>query len=213
MGGRGATSSKGASSGASAIKATNAKFIENMNEIQIKAEIKNIKNKIIKLDNQIDKARTPTQYQQFMADNFPLGAGQTDKAGINRLSKSNEKSLKNATQLKEALTEKETANKQLKLLEQAQKQIQGTGKTQKEIQTQQDKAAIKNLTPTRKWAKVQDQKMTEKGGYTPRVIKSGDYKIQGSDGLYTIYKNDTMLGRTDKLAKAKAYVEAYDKKK
>ena len=213
MGGRGATSSKGASGGASAIKATNAKFIENMNEIQIKAEIKNIKNKIIKLDNQIDKARTPTQYQQFMEENFPLGAGQTDKAGINRLSKSNEKSLKNATQLKEALTEKETANKQLKLLEQAQKQVQGTGKTQKEIQAQQDKAAIKNLTPTRKWAKVQDQKMTEKGGYIPRVIKSGDYKIQGSDGLYTIYKNDTMLGRTEKLTKAKAFVEAYDKKK
>lgn len=212
MGGRGATSSKGASSGASAIKATNAKFIENMNEVQIKAEIKNIKNKIIKLDNQIDKARTPTQYEQFMAENFPLGAGQTDKAGINRLSKSNEKSLKNATQLKEALTEKETANKQLKLLEQAQKQVQGTGKTQKEIQAQQEKAAIKNLATTRKWTKIQDQKMTE-GSYTPRVIKSGDYKIQGSDGLYTIYKNDTMLGRTDKLAKAKAFVEADDRKK
>ena len=209
IGGRGARSSKGAS----AIKATNAKFVENMNEAQIQQEINKIQNKLDRLDKQIDKLRTPTQYEQFMAENFPLGAGQTDKAGIKRLTKSIEKGLKNATQLKEALTEKETANKQLKLLEQAQKEVQGTGKTQKEIKAQQEKAAIKNLTPTRKWAKVQDQKMTEKGGYTPRVIKSGDYKIQGSDGLYTIYKNDTMLGRTDKLAKAKAYVEAYDKKK
>ena len=206
IGGRGARSSKGAS----AIKATNAKFVENMNEAQIQQEINKIQNKLDRLDKQIDKLRTPTQYEQFMAENFPLGAGQTDKAGINRLAKSNEKSLKNATQLKEALAEQETANKQLKILQNAQKQVQGTGKTQKEIQAQKEKSSIKNNAPTRKWSKTQKESFTG-GGLTPQVMQSGDYKLVGKS-IIRIYKNNTLIGQTDKMSKAKAFVEAYDKK-
>lgn len=206
--GRGSSGVSGAGSGNNS-KPTKARDIENMNEAQLDKEIKDARANISRAEKIMGKNNiTNTADAKAMQDAFPLGVG-GDGWSAERTKARNkglERDVVKAKAYTEAYTQKETSETRLKNLENAKKQVAGTGKTLKQIREEKQTQAIKNTAKTLTW------KTTQKGGwvngaYKPKIISAGEFEIHGSDGLYSIFKNGTLLGRTDKLSKAKAYVE------
>ena len=187
--------------------ATNAKFIENMNEAQINEELAKAKRDIARAENTMNKnSITNTAEANAMREAFPLGyGGKTDKQ-IAQMGKVNERDAHKAKTYTEAWSEKQTAQTRIAKLEEAKKKIAGTGKTQKQIQAEATKKAVETAPKTLNWKTTQKESWSN-GGFKPKVIKAGNLEIHGSSGLYSVYKDGKLIGRTDKLSKAKAFAE------
>lgn len=206
--GRGSSGVGGAASGNNS-KPTKARDIENMNEAQLDKEIKDARANISRAEKIMSKNNiTNNAAAKAMQDAFPLGVGGDGWSAerVKARNKGLERDVVKAKAYTEAYTQKEASETRLKNLENAKKQVAGTGKTLKQIREEKQAQAIKNTAKTLTW------KTTQKGGwvngaYKPKIISAGEFEIHGSDGLYSIFKNGTLLGRTDKLSKAKAYVE------
>lgn len=188
-------------------KATNARAIENMNEAQIDKEIRAAERRLASAERAIER-NGQTAQEKAMQEAFPLGVGGDGWTAARRrqFDRQRDASLARATRYTEAVQRRDEAQRRIEQLQTAKNEVRGTGKTQAQLREERVKQAIKNTESTLKW------KTTQKGGfdgsvYTPKIIKAGAYEIHGSSGLYTIYKNGKMVGRTDKLSKAKAYAE------
>lgn len=213
-GGSGGSSGGSSSGGGNNSKPTKARDIENMNEAQLDKEIKDAKSNISRAEKIMSKNDiTDTADAKAMQNAFPLGVGGDGWSAERRKARNKgiERDAVKAKAYTEAYTQKKASETRLKNLEDAKKQVAGTGKTLKQIRKEKQAQAVKNTTKTLTW------KTTQKGGwvngaYRPKVISAGEFEIHGSDGLYSIFKNGTLLGRTDKLSKAKAYVENKKKK-
>lgn len=207
MGGRGASSGT--------MKPTNAVHIENMNEAQIDKELSKVDRRLTTVQKAMDKIAGTKTYKDDMAKywlgGFPGGSGIT-KAQQKQHEKYINKVTENAVKYTKLNGEKSTLEQRKKSLESAKNQIKGTGKTQAEIAAERKKALIKNTKSTMKWETVQKHKY-DATGYTPKVIKSGEFKISGSNGFYTVYRNDAKLGHFNKLSEAKAIAERLKAKK
>ena len=188
---------------------TKARIIDNMNEAQLDIEIKDAKAAIARAEKAMDKNNiTNSANAKALQEAFPLGVGgdgwsaQRKKARDKGL----ERDAKRAKQYTEAYNQKKAAEARLKSLENAKKQVAGTDKTLSQIREEATQKAIKETPTTLKW------KTTQKGGWSngafaPKIISAGNFQIHGENGFYTIYENGKRLGSTDKLSKAKAYVE------
>ena len=209
--GRGKSKASGgsASGGGNNLKPTKARDIENMNEAQLDKEIKDAKANISRVEKIMSKNNIiNTADAKAMQKAFPLGVG-GDGWSAERTKARNKGLERDAVKAKaytEAYTKKETFETRLKNLEKAKKKVAGTGKTSKQIREENQTRAIKNTVKTLKWKTTQKGGWSN-GGYKPKIISAGEFEIHGSAGLYSIFKNGNLLGRTDKLSKAKAYVE------
>ena len=209
MGGRGASSSKGAGV-IQPQKTTNAKFIENMNEKQLADEIAKEKRHLEIYKNQIAKLSQQSATDKAMQEQFTLGVGGLNAKQIKQMGKSVERLVEKGTALKHTLNNQEIAERRLANLEQAQNEVKGTGQTQKQLQKQNEKNVIKANT-TWKWTTTQKEAF-DGVSFTPKIIKSGNYSIEGTTGIVRIYKNGKQIGQADKWTQAKAFVEIWDKK-
>ena len=189
-------------------QATKATQIENMNEAQLNKEIARAERAVARAERQMEKSGQPTAYSKALGEAFPLGAGGDGWTAARRrqLNRDTEKTVRNAGEFTKALQDRDSAQSRLDRLNEALNEVKGTGKTQSQIREERVQNEVKNTKSTLKWKTVQ-QSSFNGSSYTPKIIKAGDYEIHGSSGLYTIYKNGRMIGRTDKLSKAKAYAE------
>lgn len=191
-------------------QATNARAIDSMNEAQLDKEIARQETIISRAEKTMQKNDiTSTAGAKAMQEAFPLGVGGDGWSAERRRAQQRgiERDTKRATEYTQAYNTKRNAEARLKNLTDAKKEVQGTGKTQSQIKTEKVKQIVANTQSTLKWKTVQKGGYTSNGGYQPKVIRAGDFEIHGSEGLYTIYKNGNRVGSTDKLSKAKAYVE------
>ncbi len=201
-------------SGASGIKSsgqvpTKAQIIDNMNEAQLDIEIKDTKAAIARAEKAMNKNNiTNSANAKALQEAFPLGVGGDGWSEERKRARDKglERDAKRAKQYTEAYSQKQAAEARLKSLENAKKQVAGTNKTLSQIREEATQKAIKETPTTLKW------KTTQKGGWSngafaPKIISAGNFQIHGEDGLYMIYENGKQIGMTDKLSKAKAYVE------
>ena len=201
-------SSKGGGGGG-ATKATNAMLIENMNEQQIDKEMAATQRKIDAAERTMQKNDiTNAGNAKAMREAFPLGVGGDgwSKQRAKARDKGLENDAKKAKAYTEAYEQKQAAEARLEALKKAKTQIKGTGKTLKQITEERARAAVKNAGKTLKWKTTQKAEWVN-GGYKPKIISAGDFQIMGSGGLYQIFKNGKLIGRTDKLSKAQAFAE------
>lgn len=203
MGGRGA-------SGGIEQSPTNARRVENMNEAQIKMEIAREQRTIKAAENAMrNNDITQTARSKAMREAFPLGAG---GGRLEEFRKSAEKDARMAQRYAEANERKNAAQIRLENLKSAQKQIAGTGKTQRQVTEEKRAAAVKSAGSTMKWTTTNKGGWSN-GGYTPKTIKSGSFEIKGSSGMFTVYENGKQVGRTSKLSEAKAIAERRKRRK
>lgn len=187
------------------VNPTNATLIENMNESQLSNEISKAEDRIDYLNKQL--LRIGIQ-QSELAENFPLGVGGDGWTAERRRKQAREieSDTRKAANFKKAYDEREQLKKRLESLKNAEDQVKGTGKTQKLLNQEKAQAAVNASPQNMRWKTTQKGGF-ENGAYAPKIIKSGDFEIRGSSGLYDIYHNGRMIGRTDKLSKAKAFAE------
>ena len=204
MGSRGAGSGRGAS--ASQQKATNARDIENMNEAQLNKEIAKTQRTIDKLDSVMKKNSLDSAESRAMREAFPLGVGMRTAAQQRKQAAINERDVQKAKAYTDALDSKKAAETHLKALQDAKKQIAGTGKTQKQIREEKAKKAVANTPKTLKWKTTQKGGWVN-GGFAPKIMKAGNVEIHSFGGIYELWKDGKQVGRTDKLSKAKAAAE------
>ena len=206
MGSRGAGSGRSGSGSAVAQKATNAKAIENMNEAQLDKEIAKTQQEIDYYDRVMDRNSLETEEQRAMREAFPLGAGYTTAAQQRKQAEANERDVKKAVAYTDAYDAKKAAETRLDSLNKAKSVVKGTGKTSNQIREERAKKIVESTPKTLSWTTTQKGGWSN-GGYAPKIIKAGNIEIHGSGGLYTIFKDGKQVGRTDKLAKAKAWAE------
>ena len=209
MGSRGAGSGRNASGNQ---KATNAKSIENMNEAQLDNEIAKAQRNIDNLDKVMNKNSLDTAENRAMREAFPLGVGNRSEAQEKALSQKIESDVNKAVAYTNASDKKSAEQSRLKALQDAKSKIAGTGKTEKQMQTEAVKKAVSETPKTLKWQTTQKGGWAN-GGYAPKIIKAGNIEIHSAGSLYTVYQDGKMIGRTDKLNKAKAAAERLSKKK
>lgn len=189
--------------------ATKAVQIENMNEAQIDKEINAAKNAIRAADKVMQENDiTGSASAKAMREAFPLGVGSSGwtKERKNARDRSLERDAAKAKKYTDAYEKKQAAEKRLQNLEKTKEKIKGTGKTLKQINDEKAKKAIEDTKSTLKWKTTQKAEHTG-SGYKPKIIKAGPLEIHGSNGLYSIYKNGKLVGRTNSLSKAKAAAE------
>ena len=194
---------------------TKAVKIENMNEAQLNAEIRKTERAIDRAEKTMNSNSVLNRgSERAMRDAFPLGAGGDGWSSSRRRQNSREisRNVSSAKKYTEAADKKTAAETRLQKLKDAKKQVQGTGKTQAKIRAEATKKAVNNTKTTMKWKTTQKGGWSN-GGYSPKVIKSGNYEIHGSDGLYSVYKDGRRIGSTSKLSSAKSYVERDAKKR
>ena len=192
-------------------KATNAKLIENMNEAQIDEEIAKAK-RIIERDTKTisDNSITNTAEANAMREAFPLGFGAATPQQIKRQAQINERDARKAATAVKAYDDRKATESRLEKLEKAKKQVGGTGKTQRQISEEKVKTAVSSAPKNLTWKQTQKQSYVN-GVYRPKIIKSGDFEIHGSDGFFTVYREGKKVGSVNKLATAKALAEKLNK--
>lgn len=185
-------------------KATNARDIENMNEAQLNKEIAKAERSIARANkimgiNDIT-ANTAAKARQ---ETFPLGVGGDGWSDARK--KANTKSIQSdvnkAVKYDDAYNAKKSAETRLKALQNAKKQVAGTGKTQKQIKEER----LKNTKSTMTWKKEKSP-----NGWT--VSKSGDFSISHLDGTYGIEHKGKNIGFVNTLKKAKSIAEIMQKR-
>lgn len=199
----------GGSAGGGKQTPTNARDIENMNEAQLNQEIQNAKAAISRAEKVMgENDIANTAEARAMREAFPGGVGGDgwSKERIKARNKGLERDAVKAKRFTDAYSQKEAVETRLKNLENAKKQVAGTGKTVQEIKAEAVKKVVSSTPNTLKWKTTQKGGWNN-GGYKPKIISAGKFEIHGSDGLYTIFENGKQIGRTDKLSKAKAFVE------
>lgn len=210
--GGGGSSLANASSNQPKQEATNARFIENMNEAQLKDEIARAKRDITRAEKTMDKnSITNTAEARAMREAFPLGYGGKTEKQIAQMGKMNERDAHKAKTYTEAYSEKKSAETRIDKLEKALNQVKGTGKTQKEIRSEKTKQAVESAPKSLAWKTTSKGGYTSNGGYHPKIIKAGNFEIHGSSGYYSIYRDGKQVGSTNKLSTAKAYAERLNK--
>ena len=192
-------------------KATKALQIENMNEAQLEKELDKIYERLDQLDDIMVQATKKTAWEKGMSEAFPLGAGGLNPQQARKLvGRENERSLNRAVKYVEAKNEYDTLEKRAKLMEKARKQVQGTGKTQKELNAAKTKKRMESAlsSSSREW-----KKSTEKTAYgNIAVRKSGDYTIRTTEGTSFIYKGNRQIGMANTVKKAMGFIELYDER-
>ena len=184
--------------------ATNAKFIEHMNEAQIDKEIAKEEKKIANAEKVMGKVNI---IDKGMQEAFPLGAGGMTQAQIKKMGKKADADAKKAAEFVKAKENKDTAQKRLEALQDAKKQIAGTGKTLAEVKEEKKKKETESAGSTLKWKTTQKGGWTATGGYQPKVMTAGNIEIHGSQGFYRVFKNGKLVGTTNKLSEAKVIAE------
>ena len=220
MGGRGGSSGSGGGGGGgikaeqntTTQQATNARLIENMNEAQLDNEIAQAKRDIARAEKIMDKNSIDTAEMREMREAFPLGYGAKTEKQIARMGKMNERDAQKAKAYTEAWSDKKSTETRLKNLEQAKKSVNGTGKTQKQINSERTKKAVKSAPKALKWETTNKGGYTANGGYQPKIIKAGNFEIHGTSGYYTVYQNGKQVGSVNKISTAKALAEKMNKK-
>lgn len=194
-------------------QATNARFIENMNEVQIDNEIAQAKRDIARAESTMGRNNiTNTAEAKAMREAFPLGYGGKTETQIAKMGKMNERDAHKAKTYTEAWSDKKSAETRLEKLEQAKKSVKGTGKTQKQINAEKTKNAVESAPKSLTWKTMNKGGYTSNGGYQPKVIKAGNFEIHGTSGFYSVYRDGKQVGRTNKLSTAKAFAEKLNKK-
>lgn len=194
-------------------QATNARFIENMNEAQLKEEIAQAKRDITRAEKAMDKnSITNTAEARAMREAFPLGYGGKTEKQIAKMGKMNERDAHKAKTYTEAYSEKKTAETKIEKLEKALNQVKGTGKTQKQINAEKAKNAVESAPKNLVWKTTNKGSYTASGGYQPKIIKAGNFEIHGSSGYYSIYRDGKQVGSVNKLSTAKVFAERLNKK-
>lgn len=201
-------------SGSTSQKPTNAVQIENMNEAQIDKEISKEQRRIASLDRVMQKNDIEnTAEAKAMREAFPLGVGGDgwSEQRIKARNRGLERDAKMAKEYTEAYSKKKAAENRIEKLKQAKNEIKGTGKTQREVRADKLKQTVKSTPSTMKWKTTQKGGWSN-GGYSPKIIKAGDFEIHGTSGMYSIYRNGKQIGSTSKLSTAKAYAEKMNKR-
>lgn len=110
---------------------TKATAIENMNEAQIDIEIRRRNRSLGLAQSAMARYGTPSQYQQAMLASFPLGAGGSGwtQARIDQRNRDIVQSVENARKFTEAYDRAQSLQRQIENLQNAKKDIAGTGKT------------------------------------------------------------------------------------
>lgn len=192
-------------------KPTNARQIEYMNEAQIDKEIRKEKSKIKSAENAMRRNDiTQTAQNKALREDFPLGPG---GGRMKEYSKRMSSDSKMAAKYVEAAKKRDSAETRIKALEKAKSIVKGTGKTESQIISERKKSIIASTPKTMSWKTTQKGGWTKDGGYMPKIIKSGNYEIHGSSGLYSIHEDGKKIWSTSKLSEAKTYVERRRKKK
>ena len=188
--------------------ATKAVAVENMNEAQLDKEISRAERQLASAQNAMQKYGTPSQYQQAMQEAFPLGVGGDGwtQARINQRNRDIESSVTNAKKFTEAYDRAQTAQRQLENLQNAKKDVAGTGKTQKELREERARQMIASTEKTLKWKTTQKAEFNG-SSYRPQIISAGEMRIEGGSGIYRVYKGEKLLGTVSKLSMAKALAE------
>ena len=183
--------------------ATNARAIENMNETQLAREISKTQNTIDREQNKINSIVGQSQAEDFaMRGAFPLGAGGMSTAQANKyVGKLSEQSAKRGRELSKAIDNRDSAQKRLNNLKNAQKKVKGTGKTLSQLQSESKPKPTGNM----KWKTVQKSERTSTG-FKPRIIRSGAYEIRGNS-ILNVFKDGVQIGRASSLSEAKAIAE------
>ena len=184
---------------------TKAKFIDKMNEAQLDIEIAK-QESIIKSAN---RAMGNTPKSENIGA-IPLGQLTRGKTQAQK-DKIIQRSTSQAKKYTDAYEKKKSAERTLKNLQKAKKEVTGTGKTQRELREEKTKKAVSETQSTLKWKQTQKGGWSN-GGYSSKVISAGEFKISGSSGMYTIWKNGKQYGTVDKLSTAKAIAERLHKK-
>lgn len=167
---------------------TNAKSVENMNEAQLNREIARIEKRIGSYDKIMAESQKRTQFERM------------------------DRIVDKAVSYTSAYDKKQSAKKQLSVLQKAKKQVSGTGKTQSQLSKETKAAAVKSSTAL-KWKMTNKGGYSSDGGYTSKEISAGNFKIRGSGSLYRVYEGSKQIGGASKLSDAKAFVEAWRKRK
>lgn len=187
-----------------------ASRIENMSSSQINEEIKKTQKKIQDLQKKIDgNIRIDSDLQK----SFPLGRGGSgwNASEKRQYSKNIESSVKKAKEAQMAIKEREGLEKRLTNLEKAKSETSKTGMTQSQAKQASEKKVLENAGKSLAW-KVTQKQSRDVYGYKPRIIEAGRYKIQGSDGYYTVFEDGKRVGSVESLAKAKAIAEIKSKR-
>lgn len=180
---------------------TKAKFIDKMNEAQLDIEIAK-QESIIKSAN---RAMGNTPKSENIGA-IPLGQLTRGKTQAQK-DKIIERSTSQAKKYTDAYEKKKSAERTLKNLQKAKKEVTGTGKTQKELKEEQKKKMQSSTQQTLKWQTTSKGGWSN-GGYSPKVIKAGNLEIHGSNGFYSIYKDGKLkMQGINKLSMAKTYAE------
>ena len=184
---------------------TKANIIENMNETQLDIEIRKEQRKIASAEKTM--GNTPKQ-ENIGA--IPLGQLTRGKTQAQK-DKIIQSSTNQAVKFTEAYNKREQAQRRLDALQKAKKEVSGTGKAQKQIKDEKIKKTASETKSTLKWKQTQKAGW-DNGAYSPKVISAGNFKIEGSSGYFTIYKNGKKIGSVSKLSEAKAIAERLNKK-
>lgn len=190
-------------------KPTNARAIENMNEAQIDKEIRASERAIERAEKTMTANNVAGQSsERALQEAFPLGAGGDGWSAARRRQNRQAitKNVNMAKKYSEASNKKAAEEKRLKALQEAKKQVHGTGKTQAQIREDAARKAVANAPKTMKWKTTQKGGWAN-GGYSPKIISSGDIEIRSFGGSYLIYKSGKQVGSASKLGLAKAYAE------
>ena len=183
--------------------ATHARAIENMNETQLAREISSAQKKIDSAQNKINQITGKASAQDAaMREAFPLGAGGLSSSQAQKYAgRLSENAAKQGRELTKAVNARDSAQKRLDTLKNAQKRVKGTGKTLKEV----GKAESNAPKSTMKWKTTQKEQRIG-SSLQPRVMQSGDFQIVGK-GFMRVYKNGAEIGRATSLSAAKAIAE------
>lgn len=182
-------------------KPTKAKFIENMNEAQLDLEIAKQQRIIDSADRVMENTPKFENIGAMPLDQFTRGK---TKAQVDKII---ERSTSQAKKYTDAYEKKKSAERTLKNLQKAKKEVTGTGKTQKELKEETKKKTQSSTQQTLKW-QTKSKGGWSNGGYSPKVIKAGNLEIHGSDGFYSIYKDGKLkMQGINKLSMAKTYAE------
>lgn len=194
-------------SGNKAEKPTNARRIGDMNEAQLKRKIKATEEHITRLEKDVERYR---HGKEIYGPGITGGSGWSP-ARKRQFDRDIAADTRRAVKFNESLNALEGAKADLKRYQDARKAIAGTGKTMNQIKEERQKATIQSAPKTLKWKTTQKEEYTG-STYRPKIISAGAYEIRGRAGMYSIYKNGQRLGGTDKLSKAKAFVELDNQK-
>lgn len=219
MGGRGNSGSSGRNSRTSEVEssvvdqiATRAKNLENMNEAQITQEIDKAQKYLEQSQRVMRENGTESQYFQAMQESFPLGAGGDgwSQSRINQREREIERSVVKAKRFTDALEKAKNLQNSVERMQKVLSEIKGTGKTKSQLDAEKIKSLVKENSAM-KWKTTQKAEFTG-SSYRPQIISSGDFRIEGSSGIYRVYRGEKLIGSVGKLSVAKALAERASKK-